>query len=200
MNGPPTNEVWGYARPAAVRSPLGYGGMPRRPRARLVGRVCNEPYTKLLQNRRTSYSNRRTLFTEPWDRTFYRTVGPNFLQNRGTERTFYRTVGAAFLAPLSGAHIGYIRYIVSERVWGYALAAVSRHEYGVRGYAVDSFWWPIHTLPPIWAKSSASSSERLSLLRGSTTFYNGRCSVRTRGEIAPPKIPCAMADVAARFT
>ena len=34
-------------RPAAVRSPLGYGGMPRR-RARLVGRVCNEPYTKLF--------------------------------------------------------------------------------------------------------------------------------------------------------
>ena len=71
-------------RPAAVRSPLGYGGMPRRPRARLVGRVCNEPYTKLLQNR-------RTLFTEPWDvllepsDAFYRTVGPNFLQNRGTE-------------------------------------------------------------------------------------------------------------------
>jgi hypothetical protein len=62
-------------RPAAVRSPLGYGGMPRR-RARLVGRVCNEPYTKLftepsdvlLEPSDAFYRTVRTeLFTEPWE-------------------------------------------------------------------------------------------------------------------------------------
>ena len=43
----------------------------------------------------------------------------------------YRWLGAgAFLTPLEPI-IGYVRYIVSKRVWGYALAAVSRREYGV---------------------------------------------------------------------